>query len=154
MLFRSQDIEQSILNANNTLERISLIEDFLIKQLTDKKNVDHILKSTLETILTANGQLSVGELSKQTNVNPRQLERKFASGVGLSPKQLLKIIRLQASLKLMLNNNYESLTVIAHENDYYDQAHFIKDFKEFTGVTPKEFYGDRLSMSLIFDKQK
>jgi AraC-like DNA-binding protein len=47
-----------------------------------------------------------------------------------------------------------SLTDLAYENEYFDQAHFIKDFKEFTGLTPKEFYGDNLKMSLIFDSKE
>ena len=100
--------------------------------------------------MTANGQLSVDELSKQTNINRRQLERKFSSAIGLSPKQLSKTIRLQATLKMLLSKKFTSLTALAYENEYYDQAHFIKDFKELTGFTPKEFYGNKLKMSLLF----
>lgn len=146
-----QEIEQKILNANTALERINLIEPFLFNLLTDTKTVDHIVKSTVETILTANGQLSIDELSRQTNINRRQLVRKFTSAIGLSPKQLSKTIRLQATLKILQNKKFTSLTTLAYESEYYDQAHFIKDFKEFTGLTPKEFYGDHLKMSLIFD---
>ncbi|MFK7906445.1 MAG: DUF6597 domain-containing transcriptional factor [Chitinophagales bacterium] len=146
-----QEIEQKILNANTTSERISLIEAFLLKRLTSAETVDQIVKSTVETILTANGQLSVNELSKQNSINRRQLLRKFSSAIGLSPKQLSKTIRLQASLKILLTKKITSLTDLAYENEYYDQAHFIKDFKEFTGLTPKEFYGDDLKMSLIFE---
>jgi AraC-like DNA-binding protein len=146
-----QEIEQKILNANTTSERINLIETFLFNQLTDTETVDHLVKSTVETILTANGQLSVGELSKQNNINRRQLVRKFSSAIGLSPKQLSKTVRLQATLKTLLTKEVTSLTDLAYENEYFDQAHFIKDFKEFTGLTPKEFYGDHLKMSLIFE---
>jgi AraC-like DNA-binding protein len=148
-----QEIEQKILVATSTLERINLIEKFLLTRLDNKETVDHIVKSTLETILTANGQLSVNELSRKTNFNRRQLERKFSTAIGLSPKQLSKTIRLQATLKTLLNEQVTSLTDLAYENEYYDQAHFIKDFKEFTGLTPKEFYGDDLKMSLIFDNK-
>jgi AraC-like DNA-binding protein len=56
-------------------------------------------------------------------------------------------------LKKLLNEEITSLTDLAYENEYFDQAHFIKDFKEFTGLTPKEFFGDDLKMSLIFDKE-
>lgn len=149
-----QEIGQKILNANSNSERINLIETFLLSRLTDKINIDQIVKSTVEIILTANGQLSVDELSKQANTNRRQLVRKFSSTIGLSPKQLSKTIRLQATLKTLLTQNTTSLTNLAYENEYYDQAHFIKDFKEFTGLTPKEFYGDHLTMSLIFDSKK
>lgn len=148
------EIEQQILNASTTSERISLIETFLFNRLTNTETVDQIVKSTVETILTAKGQLSVNELSKQNNVNRRQLVRKFSSTIGLSPKQLSKTIRLQATLKVLLTEEISSLTDVAYQNEYFDQAHFIKDFKEFTGLTPKEFYGDDLKMSLIFDSKE
>ncbi len=143
-------IEQQILRANSNADRIKLIEEFLLSRLTDSETVDRIVKSTVDTILTANGQLSVEELSKQTNINRRQLERKFSLAIGLSPKQLSKTIRLQATLNMLLNKKFTSLTALAYENDYYDQAHFIKDFKELTGSTPKEFYGSNLEMSSLF----
>jgi AraC-like DNA-binding protein len=95
----------------------------------------------------------VNEFSKSNNINRRQLARKFSSAIGLSPKQLAKTIRIQTTLKKLLNEEITSLTDLAYENEYFDQAHFIKDFKEFTGLTPKEFFGDDLKMSLIFDKE-
>lgn len=142
-----------ILNANSTSERIQIIETFLLKELADKKTIDNIVKSTIETISNANGQFSVNEFSKSNNINRRQLSRKFSSAIGLSPKQLSKIIRIQTTLKVLLNKEITSLTDLAYENEYFDQAHFIKEFKEFTGLTPKEFFGDDLKMSLIFDKE-
>lgn len=142
-----------ILKADSTFERIQIIEVFLFKQLANRKNIDHIVKSTIETIFNANGLFSVNEFSKNNNINRRQLARKFSSTIGLSPKQLAKTIRIQTILKALLNDEISSLTYLAYENEYFDQAHFIKEFKEFTGLTPKEFFGDGLRMSLIFDKK-
>jgi AraC-like DNA-binding protein len=144
------EIEQMILSTNSTSDRIRYIEVFLHNRMASRETIDRIIQSTVETMLTANGQLSVAELSKQSNINRRQLERKFASAIGLSPKQLSKTIRLQTTLKMLINQNFTSLTALAYEGDYYDQAHFIKDFKEFTGLTPKEFYGHNLKMSSLF----
>ncbi len=144
---------EQILYANSTSERIHIIETFLLKELADRKTIDNIVASTVETILNQNGQFSVNEFSKSNNINRRQLARKFASAIGLSPKQLAKTIRIQKTLKVLLNEEITSLTDLAYENEYFDQAHFIKEFKEFTGLTPKEFFGDDLKMSLIFDKK-
>lgn len=144
------EIEQQILNTNSTSDRIDHIEAFLLSRLATVESIDNIIKSTIETILTAHGQLSVDELSKQSNINRRQLERKFSSAIGLSPKQLSKTIRLQTTLKMLINKKFTSLTALAYEGEYYDQAHFIKDFREFTGLTPKEFYGNNLKMSSLF----
>ncbi|TAE84221.1 MAG: AraC family transcriptional regulator [Bacteroidetes bacterium] len=148
-----ETIGNKILAAHSTLERINHIEAFLLKLLTDKKVIDHVVKSTIETMLEANGKFAVSEFSQKMNINRRQLARKFSTTIGLSPKQLSKTIRIQAALKTLLAKETISLTDLAYENEYFDQAHFIKDFKEFTGLTPKEFYGEELKMSLIFDRK-
>jgi AraC-like DNA-binding protein len=146
-------IGEKILQAKDTAARITLIENFLLKRLSDKKTIDFVVKSTIDTILAAKGQFMVNEFSQKMNINRRQLTRKFAASIGLSPKQLSKTIRIQAALKTLLLEKVSSLTDLAYENEYFDQAHFIKEFKEFTGLTPKEFYGDDLKMSLIFDRK-
>ncbi|MGY6650473.1 DUF6597 domain-containing transcriptional factor [Wenyingzhuangia sp. IMCC45574] len=146
-------IGEQILTATSTAERIELIEEFLINRLTNKATIDLIIKTTVDTILEANGQCSIHTLSEQNNTSRRQLTRKFSSTIGLSPKQLSKTVRIQNALKTLLKKEVTSLTDLAYENEYFDQAHFIKDFKEFTGLTPKEFYGDDLKMSLIFDNE-
>jgi AraC-like DNA-binding protein len=148
-----KNLGEQILNANHTSKRIQIIETFLFKKLTYKRTIDNIVKSTVETIFNANGRFSVNEFSKSNNINRRQLARKFSSAIGLSPKQLAKTIRIQSALKVLLNEEIKSLTDLAYENEYFDQAHFIKEFKEFTGLKPKEFFGEDLKMSLIFDKK-
>ncbi len=147
-----KELGQNILNAKTTSERINLIENFLLAHLKDKQIIYNVIKSTIDTILNTNGQFSVTEHSGKSKVSRRHLTRIFSTAIGLSPKQLSKTIRLQSTLKKLLTEEVTSLTDLAYESEYFDQAHFIKDFKEFTGITPKEFYGDDLKMSLIFDK--
>lgn len=129
--------ETSVLSASSNEERIKLIESFLINKLSSPEAADRIAKASVEILLNHSGQVSVYELAEQLNINRRQLERRFSSVIGLSPKQFSKMIRLQAALKMLQQKQFISLTSLAYENGYYDQAHFIKDFKEFTGMSPK-----------------
>lgn len=145
-----QVLETKVISSGSTTERIHHTETFFQKRLLKDETVDRIVRSAVDTILTANGQLSVNEISKRTNINRRKLERKFSVLIGLSPKQISKTIRLQATLKKLMTEKFSSMATLANEGEYYDQAHFIKDFKEFTGLTPKEFYGDRLKMTSFF----
>ncbi|KAB1232603.1 helix-turn-helix domain-containing protein [Chryseobacterium viscerum] len=149
---QGSELEENVLKASTVQEKISIVETFLLERL-NTETIDRIVQSTVDLLLNVDGKISVNELSKQTNINRRQLERKFSSAIGLSPKQLSKTIRLQTTIKHLLNKEYASLTALAYESEYYDQAHFIKDFKEFTGFTPKEFYGDTLQMSLLFYRE-
>lgn len=143
-------LEMQILNANDTSERIQIIESFLIDALKKEDTVDRVSTLSVERLLQSRGQLKIENLSVELNISRRSLERKFSSVIGMSPKQFAKVIRLQACLQLMEKGEYKSLTSLAYESGYFDQAHFIKDFKEFTGVSPKEFYSDHLKLSALF----
>ncbi len=147
-------LEANVLNALTSEDRITIIEAFLMDRLITPNSIDRMIKSSVKTILNLEGKLSVTELSKTVNNNRRQLERRFSAVIGLSPKQMAKIIRLQAVINTMLSKDFDSLTALAYEGDYFDQAHFIKDFKEFTGVSPKKFYSDHLKMSSLFISTK
>lgn len=150
----SKQLEQKIILATDTEERISIVENFFLNRLSDKTTVDSIVKTTIDTIFSTKGASSINAILKDSLSKRRQLEREFKKQIGISPKQLGKVIRLQTALKMLLNQQSETLTSIAYESEYYDQAHFIKDFKEFTGITPKEFLGnDQMTLSTIFYKK-
>jgi hypothetical protein len=147
-------LSTGIIQATATAERISIVEKFLREKLNEQIVVDSIVKSTIDVMLQTRGAAPINSILKDDLSKRRQLERKFSQQVGISPKQLGKVIRLQAALKMLLHDKAESLTAIAYENQYFDQAHFTRDFKEFTGVTPKEFFtDDSLALSaLIYSK--
>jgi AraC-like DNA-binding protein len=150
----SKELRQNIIRATDTRRRIEIVEDFLLDKLNDKANIDKIVKTTIDTILLTKGSTAINTILKDDLSKRRQLERKFIKKVGISPKQLGKVIRLQTALKMLLNRQSENLTEIAYESEYYDQAHFIKDFKEFTGTTPKEFLeDDKMVLSSLFYKK-
>jgi transcriptional regulator GlxA family with amidase domain len=94
--------------------------------------------------------LGVSQLADKLNIHRRNLERRFETAVGMSPKQLSRIVRLQSTLKLLEQKKYSNLTSLAYESGYYDQAHFIKDFREFTGISPKSFFANNLRLSALF----
>jgi hypothetical protein len=147
----AKELEQKIIQATNTENRIEIIEDFLLKKFKNEVIIDSIVKSTIDIILSTKGGTPINAILNEDLSKRRQLERKFSKQVGISPKQLGKVIRLQAALKMLLNKQSENLTQIAYKSEYYDQAHFIKDFKEFTGTRPKEFLeDDKMTLSSLF----
>lgn len=149
----ANELEQKITEATNSGERIEIIENFLLDKLNEKTTIDTIVKTTVDALLATNGSASINEILKEDLSKRRQLERNFIKQIGVSPKQLGKVIRLQTALKLLLNKKTENLTKIAYESEYFDQAHFIKDFKEFTGINPKEFLGnENMALSTLFYK--
>lgn len=148
-----RETEQNILTATSTEARITEIETFLFQQLIQPAAIDRLVSSTIDLMLTTNGRLPVTELLTHARGNRRQLERKFVTHVGLSPKKLSRMIRLQATLRLVLTGQVDDLTSASYAGAYFDQSHFIRDFKELTGLTPKELYGDSLALSALFYRE-
>jgi AraC-like DNA-binding protein len=151
-LFREEgvNLEVQVLNANDNEERIKLIETFLLSKLTERRTIDSITKSCVDIIFQSQGKIGSTELADKMNISRRNMERKFTSAIGMSPKQLARVARLQATLKMLEQKDSTTLTEIAYENGYFDQAHFIKDFREFTGMSPKSVFADNLKLSSIF----
>lgn len=143
-------LEEKVLNATNNDDRIRQIETFLLSKLTEQNTIDAITKSCVDIILQSQGQIGITTLAGKMNIHRRNMERKFTSVIGISPKQLAKVARLQATLKMLGQKKFTNLTEIAYENGYFDQAHFIKDFKEFTGINPKSFFTEGLTLSGLF----
>lgn len=147
----ADELEQKIIHATGTQQRIEIIENFLLNKLNEKPTIDNIVISTIDALLATGGSSPINVILKEDLSKRRQLERKFLKQIGISPKQLGKVIRLQTALKMLLSQKTGSLTRIAYESEYYDQNHFIKDFREFTGTTPKEFLADdTLALSSLF----
>lgn len=145
------ELEQKVISAGSNEERIEMVENFLLGRLNDVATIDTIVKTTIDTLFSTNGNTAIGAILKADISKRRQMERKFFKQVGVSPKQLGKMIRLQTALELLLNEKAGSLTQIAYESGYYDQAHFIKDFKEFTGINPNQFLSDeQMTLSSVF----
>lgn len=149
----AEKLEKEIIEAGNTQERIKIIELFFLDKLKETVTIDKIVKRTVDMLLTTNGKISINSLVDENSSRRRQLERKFKNQIGISPKQLVRVIRFLSSLRALQNGDKINLTDVAHRNEFYDHAHFIKDFREFTGVSPKDFIGnDNFKLSSLFYK--
>ncbi|MAC94751.1 MAG: AraC family transcriptional regulator [Flavobacteriales bacterium] len=95
------------------------------------------LQSIINDIHSSNGKLSISELSKRNHISVRQLERKFKSQIGISPKEYSNIIRFQNALNIIKNScEKRSLLDIAFECGYYDHSHLNNEIKRNTGLSP------------------
>ncbi|HEX7904622.1 MAG TPA: helix-turn-helix transcriptional regulator [Chitinophagaceae bacterium] len=147
---KGRELEEEVIAAKDNLHRIKLIETFLLSRLTDPQIIDNIIKTCVDVVFETRGQLGMKEMADKVNINRRNMQRKFTTAVGLSPKQLSRVVRLQAAIKMLAEQNFNNLTSLAYENGYYDQAHFIRDFKVLTGISPKLFFGENMKFAALF----
>jgi AraC-like DNA-binding protein len=136
----SANLLAGLLSANETKIRTALMSDFLLG-LAGKggAGIDKEIARAVEAIISSAGQSVIPEIRRQAGLSERTFERRFLRETGLTPKQFSKIIQFQESLSQLEGSEYEKLTDIVYSNGYADQSHFIRVFRSFTGVTPREF---------------
>lgn len=108
------------------------------------------VNAAVSEIFRHNGNVSVENLIKKTGVSTKYLDELFKNRVGLTPKTLCRIIKLNNFIAYKNNNPEKNLTECCYEIDYYDQSHLIKSFYEFTNGSPKTFFRDNNHINEIF----
>lgn len=134
------EIEQQIQEKPSN-EAIQLIEHFLCQQLREVSADIWMVKGLLKQIYQHKGNLKIGEMIKQSGLNERSVERKFKKIAGLSPKNFARINRFNYALTLMHYHyeDYHNLTDLAYICGYFDQSHFIKEFRQIMGESPVQY---------------
>jgi AraC-like DNA-binding protein len=131
-------IERKLAEARTQPERIAVLSRYLY----DKLNTSRIRQGFIDEIVHGSRideRSSIESLLKQYRISERQLERTFKAAIGISPKKYQRIVRFEKSVERLHSAKYNDLITIAHDLHYTDQSHFIKDFKEFSGLTPYDF---------------
>jgi len=125
-------------NTRSVQQKIAVLQRFLYKQLS-LQHQDLIFEYCIEKITASNGRIIVKELEKKTGYSSRWLNMKFNEKLGVSPKNLSTIYRFKHYYQSLINGNEKSFLKNDFYGLYYDQSHFIKDFKRFTGLPPTKF---------------
>jgi len=110
---------------------IPQIESVLLAMLRPVEEVQ-ALNQALDDILRSNGAAHVEDLASNAGISRRHLERVFLRGVGIGPKLFSRIVRFQR----LLRAPQIDWAMMAADSGYFDQAHLIRDFRQFTGQTP------------------
>jgi len=135
-------IEERLAEASGYNDKIAVIEAFLLSKLAGSKN-DELIKAAVEKIHASTGQIKIRELANNLYISQDALEKRFRKITGTSPKQFAFITKLNAIIAR--NHHYKgSFVDLALNNGYFDQAHFNKDFKLFTGQAPLSFFKSAL----------
>ena len=130
------EVEEKLAIANTDKLRIKIVEQFLASQLKDIQ-IDKLIVEAVKLIYQSKGTIRVKELNEKLFISQSPFEKRFRKVVGTTPKKLTSIVRFNAVLDNL--NETKTLTEICYEHNFFDQAHFIKDFKQFTGDTPQNF---------------
>jgi AraC-like DNA-binding protein len=131
-------LAEQVFAASSIRERIYLASSFL-SRLVIQRTADPI-SQFIKLIIQHDGQVSLKDLLYRSGYSERHFERKFRTVAGFTPKQFARILRYQSTKRKYVTGNYKTLSELAQDSGYFDQSHFIREFKEFSGFDPKRYF--------------
>ena len=145
------DLPETLSGGSSIRERIRSLDAVLTSRFQSASGLDPDLDRAVKTLVDAEGRISVDALAAGMGVGPRQLERKFRERVGLGPKRFAKVLRFQGVFR-RANADERLWAALALDCGYYDQAHFIRDFKSFTGTSPSALFSRENAVTRVFTR--
>jgi AraC-like DNA-binding protein len=132
-----ESVHERLAAAKNHLHRVRLLEDFLIGRVQSVA-LDPLIAAAVTWLERGSGRARIDDLARYIGLSQSTLERRFRRVVGTSPKKFLSIVRLQRAAGLVAAGR--NLTTAAHAAGYFDQSHFIHDFRRATATSPHAFF--------------
>lgn len=138
------EIEETLAETPNDSASIAVIERFLLSRLGSRRP-DPLVVEAVARILRAHGNLRIRDLARDLCISQDPFEKRFRSTVGASPKEFADLARF----RFLVHERgawddgtkpARFLSDLAYRAGYFDQSHFIRDFKSKAGVTPREFF--------------
>jgi AraC-like DNA-binding protein len=148
----AKQLEEQISNVQSIAGKVALLQQFLLKQFMQQAE-DSIFEYCVAKITSSKGKITIKELEKKTGYSSRWLNMKFTNKLGISPKNLSTIIRFNQYYNAVANNNEMDFMQNAFYDHYYDQSHFLKEFKRFTGQSHSGFENTTNDFSKLFYKE-
>ena len=147
----ADEVEYKVHDAKDFDERFKILDTTLVQYMLGNFNPPNkTIEFAINNIINTNGLMSIEDLAEKIGIGTRQLQRLFSQKVGLSPKTFTKIIRFQRIFKELETDHISNWLILALQCGYYDQAHFIKEFKQFSGLTPTSYFSGNKELTQYF----
>jgi AraC-like DNA-binding protein len=139
LLSQRTGLQERLLNSDTADEMISVFDNHIFSLIPKIDKDRRLVEYATEQIFKSPTRQVLGKLQKDICVTERTLQRMFEKNIGVSPNQFRKIHQFNRAFRQLNNRRFQNLGDIAYDNDYADQSHYIRAFKEFTNITPKEY---------------
>lgn len=133
------ELRERLLEAPTPAGRIALVESWLCRRARYQAVPEAVIAFAVDQINAGPRAASLEHIARQTGYSQKQFIHLFKKHVGLTPKTFQRIQRFNRVLQEIEQGRLLSWTQISHDCGYYDQAHFIREFREFAGFSPEVF---------------
>ncbi|MDC6363760.1 MULTISPECIES: helix-turn-helix domain-containing protein [Flavobacteriaceae] len=143
------ELEAKVFEKSIVQDKIKTVEDFMLERIVNlNSKVDYVLFSQIvKYIRYKRGAIRLNQLAEHFNISYKKIERLFQFYLGMAPKVYIRIIRFNSCIHLKNELGQLNLTQLGNEVGFFDQSHFIREFKSFSSLTPKDFFSKEMSSS-------
>ncbi len=139
----AQELRDRLLETPRPDARFCAFEDFLASRLDASRAGHRAVRYARTEFQTATGRLSVAEVTERVGLSSRRFIELFRNEVGLTPKVFARVARFRRALRAIESSADVDWAALAASCEYFDQAHFIHDFRAFSGTSPSAYLRDR-----------
>lgn len=136
---KSNELKERLLNAKDNRQLISLIDDYVFELIEKRNGEVQLIKFAAAMIAQNPTKESLAKVQDKLCMTERTFERLFDKNIGISPNLFRRICQFNTAFQQLNLRRFDSLSDLAFNNGYADQSHFIRSFREFTNITPKEY---------------
>ena len=133
------DLVKQVTDTSDNAVSIRLIEQFFLRRLYTLPEYNLKRMSVVFHEINLQPQINIAHLSETACLSSKQFGRIFADYVGTTPKEFIRIVRMQRALSMLQQDATIPFVQVAYECGFSDQSHMIKEFKLFSGYTPAEY---------------
>lgn len=149
----NRNLLEKIASLSTFQERVAFFTSFLLRKQDGKAETHTLLSYCLNTIYAAKGLINIQKLAETAGYSDRYIRKNFEQSIGFSPKGFSQIVRLQYSVQELLFHNL-NLNSLIESCDFYDKAHFYKDFQKYMSLTPIQYMDTySLNRTALGDRQ-
>lgn len=141
---------QRVNGVEGLASKVALLEEFLLRLLDRHRKDTPLWNHIIEDLYHHHDTIRLDELAEERQWTYRHFRRKFKEEIGMAPKHFQRLARFHATLKPLLLGRERRYLSTALDNGYFDQSHFLKEFKYFMHTTPSEFLQENNFMSHFY----
>lgn len=134
-----QALAEQIYTAPTLMAKINILETWLFNQLKHIEDASAVVPVSIQTLKKRHHELSIKQLADKLYLSQRQLERLYRKEVGFTPKQYTRLLRIEQARDHLKRQLHISTAQIGAELGFYDQPHFIREFRAVVGMTPVQY---------------
>ncbi len=144
ILMQEASLYKRLVKQGNSIEEV--FNSYLLSLFKEDSKIE-VFISVLKKIEENKGIIEIEELSSLLNISRRSIDRLFKKYLGISANIYLRIIKIKYTREELRNVSFDTLTNVGYNNGYFDQSHFIREFKTFMQKSPKQYVKEKKTLS-------